>query len=209
MKLPNFHRPGSRRQRGFTMVEIAIAVAVIAFAMVAIVGLLPLGMETQRDNRQDTIINHDGAYLLEAIRGGATNLDDLVGFVDSATINDVPQAIQTSGDLIRVLSSVGLNSTNKAIIRTITGAASTRNPAVKDFAMRYQVVSQVIPAAVDPATAYAGNLGRHLYEVRLALYWPITPKNQVADGARRQVFRTLMSGTVDTNGVFNTALFKP
>ena len=98
MKLPISHRPGSTRQDAFTMVEIAIAVAVIAFAMVAIVGLLPLGMETQRDNRQDTIINHDGAYLLEAIRGGATNLDDLVGFVDSATINDVPQTIQTSGD---------------------------------------------------------------------------------------------------------------
>jgi len=46
-------------RRGFTMVEIAIALAVIAFALVAIIGVLPIGMNVQRDNRAETIINQD------------------------------------------------------------------------------------------------------------------------------------------------------
>src|SRR5687767_4925350 len=50
------------RQGGFTMVEIAICLAVIGFALVAILGVLPLGIQVQTDNRQDTIIAHDGAY---------------------------------------------------------------------------------------------------------------------------------------------------
>src|SRR2546428_5718272 len=37
-------------QGGFTMIEIAIALAVIAFALVAIIGVLPIGLNVQRDN---------------------------------------------------------------------------------------------------------------------------------------------------------------
>ena len=51
------------------MIEIAIALAVIAFALVAIIGVLPIGMNVQRDNRAETIINHDATYWMEAIRG--------------------------------------------------------------------------------------------------------------------------------------------
>ena len=39
------------RRRGFTMIEIAIALGVIGFALVAIMGILPLGLTVQRDNR--------------------------------------------------------------------------------------------------------------------------------------------------------------
>ena len=53
------------------MIEIAIAIAVIGFALVAIIGILPRGLEVQRDNRSETIINQDGTFWLEAIRNGA------------------------------------------------------------------------------------------------------------------------------------------
>src|ERR1017187_6174533 len=70
---------------GFTMVEIAISLAVIGIALVAIIGVLPIGMNTQRDNREETIINQDATVFIEAIRGGARGLDDLTNYVYAIT----------------------------------------------------------------------------------------------------------------------------
>src|SRR5947207_15193206 len=66
-----------RDQRAFTMIEIALCIAIVAFAMVAIVGVLPTGMTVQRDNREDTVINQEGQYWLEALRGGNRGLSEL------------------------------------------------------------------------------------------------------------------------------------
>ena len=71
--------------RGFTMVEIAISLAVIGIALVAIIGVLPIGMHTQRDNREETIINQDATVFIEAIRGGARGMDDLTNYVYAIT----------------------------------------------------------------------------------------------------------------------------
>ena len=70
---------------GFTMVEIAICLAIIGFALVAIIGVLPIGMNTQRDNREETIINQDATVFIEAIRNGAHGLDDLTNYVYAIT----------------------------------------------------------------------------------------------------------------------------
>ena len=75
-------------EQAFTMVEIALSIAIVAFAMVAIIGVLPTGLQVQRDNREETIINQDGAYLLEAIRSGGLGLDDLTNFVERITITN-------------------------------------------------------------------------------------------------------------------------
>lgn len=73
-------------QAAFTMIEIAIALAVIGFALVAIIGVLPTGMNVQKDNREDTIINQDGPYWLEAIRTGSRGLDYLTNYVVIVTV---------------------------------------------------------------------------------------------------------------------------
>lgn len=80
-------RPRDNEQ-AFTMVEIALSIAIVAFAMVAIIGVLPTGLQVQRDNREETIINQDGAYLLEAIRSGGLGLDELANFVERITITN-------------------------------------------------------------------------------------------------------------------------
>jgi hypothetical protein len=191
------------------MVEIAIAVAVIAFALVAILGLLPLGMETQRDNRELTIINEDGAYLMEAIRGGATNLNDLVNFVES--VNGVRFPPTGGADAAYVITNLcQVNATNTAVFRSISGSAASRSPAVADFAFHYMVRCTVVPARVDNAVAYSDVLAHNLYDVRLAFYWPILPGQTDVrmDTARRQVLRTVVSGQVDANGFLNTSLFR-
>lgn len=66
----------------FTMVEIAICIAIIAFALVAIIGVLPTGLQVQKQNREDTIIQQEGAFWIEAIRSGAQGLDYLTNLVD-------------------------------------------------------------------------------------------------------------------------------
>jgi type II secretory pathway pseudopilin PulG len=67
----------TRANSGFTLVEIAISIAVVAFALVAIIGVLPTGLQVQKENRQETSINQDAPLLLEAIRTGATNVHNL------------------------------------------------------------------------------------------------------------------------------------
>src|ERR1022692_2866450 len=71
--------------RAFTMVEIAISLAIIGIALVAILGVLPIGLRMQRDNREQTVINHDATIFMEAIRGGARGLDDLTNYVYAIT----------------------------------------------------------------------------------------------------------------------------
>ncbi len=70
-----------RSQSAFTMIEIAISLAIIGFALVAIIGILPFGMNVQKDNRQETIINQDATVFLNAIRNGARGMDELTNYV--------------------------------------------------------------------------------------------------------------------------------
>jgi len=37
---------------GFTIIELAICLGIIAFALVAIIGVLPIGINVQKDNRE-------------------------------------------------------------------------------------------------------------------------------------------------------------
>ncbi len=73
MKLQNIPCSSARPIAAFTMVEIALSLAVIGFALVAIIGILPAGMSVQKDNREETIINFDAALLMDTLRSGANN----------------------------------------------------------------------------------------------------------------------------------------
>ena len=74
-------RPGRAHSGGFTMIEIALCLAIIGFALVSIMLVLPSGMNTQRETREETIISQDASMLLEAVRSGMHNLDDLTNNV--------------------------------------------------------------------------------------------------------------------------------
>src|SRR5437773_11175349 len=79
--------PRTQPQAAFTMVEIAISLAVIGFALVAIIGVLPRGLTVQRQNREETIINQDADVFFSAIRNGARGMDDLTNYVIAITIS--------------------------------------------------------------------------------------------------------------------------
>jgi hypothetical protein len=50
--------------------------------------VLPTGIRVQKDNREDTIINQEGLFWVEAIRSGSRGLDYLTNFVDTITISN-------------------------------------------------------------------------------------------------------------------------
>jgi type II secretory pathway pseudopilin PulG len=66
---------------GFTMVEIAICLAIIGVGLVAIIGVLPIGINVEKDNREETLIDQDATVFIENIRNGARGLDDLTNYV--------------------------------------------------------------------------------------------------------------------------------
>ncbi len=110
----------------FTMVEIALALGVIAFALVAIIGVLPVGMSVQKDNRESTLINFDANYLMNAITSGSIGSDELT--------NNVIQITMTNY-LYRVIPSTGkvvLQSTDWAIFSTngTTGSQANGGPVL-------------------------------------------------------------------------------
>jgi hypothetical protein len=71
----------TRGRSAFTLIEIALALAVIGFALAAIVGVLPFGMDAQRDNRQKTIIASEAGVWMNAIRNGNDGLNNLTNYV--------------------------------------------------------------------------------------------------------------------------------
>lgn len=57
--------------RAFTLVEIVLSLAIVAIALVAIIGVLPIGLRVQSDNQEESIISADAAIWMEAFRNGA------------------------------------------------------------------------------------------------------------------------------------------
>src|SRR6266446_6519920 len=180
---------------GFTMVEIAIAVAVIAFALVAIIGILPAGLQVQKENREDTLMAQDGSYWMEAIRNGAVGLDELAQYVSRIEIsnNGATNAYtdfsgsQPSGgaQVIGLLSTPG--TVNTATVRAMAGALSEKGSATADIAFKYKLQVTIFPfdpsaspvqANPPPGSEAFQNqvlLPARLHEVRLLFRWPILP----------------------------------
>jgi type II secretory pathway pseudopilin PulG len=170
----------ARGVSAFTMVEIAISLGVIAIALVAILGVLPTGVRVQRDNREDTILNQEGVFWVEAIRSGSKGLDYLTNYVDTITISNrvgstnfynpvgtvTPSGtgtkllILTNGQTIiglltfpKVTFDASKNLlTNRvtARVRAITGSAVEKSKSARDMAFAYQIVSEVVPLNVTP-----------------------------------------------------------
>src|SRR5690349_12123089 len=59
------------RSRAFTIIEIAICLGIIGFALVAIIAALPKGLDVQKRNREETIVGQDAGVWMNALRSGA------------------------------------------------------------------------------------------------------------------------------------------
>lgn len=54
--------------RGFSLVEIVVAIGVISFALVAIIGVLPIGLAAGRQATQETRANHLAEQIFSTLR---------------------------------------------------------------------------------------------------------------------------------------------
>jgi type II secretory pathway pseudopilin PulG len=72
---------GGRAPSGFTIIEIAICLGIIGFALVAIIAALPRGLDVQKRNRQETIVGQDAEVWMNLLRSGARGDDDLTNYV--------------------------------------------------------------------------------------------------------------------------------
>jgi hypothetical protein len=64
-------------QGGFSIAEVMLAVGVVAFGLVAVLGVLPVGLTVQKDNREETIIRYDAQYWMTVLRAGMQPTDAL------------------------------------------------------------------------------------------------------------------------------------
>lgn len=211
MKLrSHIRRRPARRSVAFTLVEIALCIGIIGFALVAIIGILPAGLQVQRDNREDTIINQEGIYYIEAIRNGAQDLHHLDGMVRviefwrssgmfRATNN------QPGSNVIAFLSRPSQRPMVddplqiapvevRAIVRPISGSAVE---GASEIAFEYQMIVRnfaLTNYSPDLDPRIGTNLINYAREVRLELRWPVLPGDRVGSG--RQVFRAVIGGTL-------------
>ena len=65
------------QQGGFSVAEVALAIGVVAFGLVAVLGVLPAGLTVQKDNREETVIRYDAQYWMTALRAGMQPTDAL------------------------------------------------------------------------------------------------------------------------------------
>lgn len=77
------------------MVEIAIAIGVIAFALVAIIGILPLGLNVQKDNREDTIVAQDGQYFMDLLRYGRQGTNSNPASLQGSALDFLTNYVET------------------------------------------------------------------------------------------------------------------
>jgi prepilin-type N-terminal cleavage/methylation domain-containing protein len=212
-----------RERSGFTMVEIALCLAIIGFALVAIVGVLPYAMDVQKFNRLDTIVLQDSTIFTDAIRGGARSMDDIANYV--VAITNYPTFIfggkmapqppigyvgpMTGREIIGLLSTPkfvpgagpGRFTSNYvvAIVRSISGPANEKfpqkNQIVQDLGLTYKLISEVVPCSFGNGSWTNTSA---LHELRLTFRYPyVIGRGTLGPG--RQVFRTTIGGLLRTN----------
>jgi type II secretory pathway pseudopilin PulG len=162
------------------MIEIAISIAIVGFALVAVIGVLPAGMNTQRDNREETMVNQDAQYLIESLTHGVKQTGYLSNVVSRiewwGTNGPNLQPYPSGGAPIQTFTGpfyneqvIGLLSvpfgflTNgsqvasvRAVMRSMNGAATVGwSPTVndsQDLALWYVVDVQIQPSlTIHPA----------------------------------------------------------
>ncbi len=110
------------------MVEIALALGVIAFALVAIIGVLPVGMSVQKDNRESTLINFDANYLMNAITSGSIGSDELTNNVIQITMtNYLYHVIPATGKIVLDSTDWVVYSTNGTTGSKVSGGPVLTN----------------------------------------------------------------------------------
>jgi type II secretory pathway pseudopilin PulG len=176
----------ARSTAAFTMMEVAICLAIIGFALVAIIGVLPIGLNTQRDNREETVINQDATVLMEVIRSGARGADFLTNYVYAITNNGVnirwnkrgydstyltnganiigllsaPEFLDNNGNPSPYFAANGTSNHVVAYVRSLSGLAAEKPPQdnqiMREDTFTYRLFCVNAPMAFDTKSSPVG-----------------------------------------------------
>lgn len=170
MKTKFLSRAGCRS--GFTLLEIAVSLAVIGFAIVAVIGVLPTGLNIQRDTRERTVVMQDAKFFMEAIRQGGRGTNDLVANVERIWVAyyegaGVPPRIEElergkhfklDSEIIEYLTLPRYGKHDDhlytvALVRSLSGLASEKGAISGEdnrIAFNYFIRTEVVPITSVP-----------------------------------------------------------
>lgn len=138
-------------QRGMTLIELVLAMAISAFIMAALNDVVKLGLDAQTAGRGSNELAYQGRFALERINDLSRNLPPKN--LSTPTAN-------TTGDWFAPIGCSGAacvmycRNTNNQLVETIT--SDTSCTGTKSIAKNVKVFSAVIPAnmgAVDRPVA--------------------------------------------------------
>ena len=158
-----------RKAAGFSLVEIVIALGVAAFALVAIMGMLPMGLKTQQASIQQTTANEIMAAILNDLRA-----DVVLPPGQASKEQDSGFGLHGHWALVAVPDTLFFNNVGN---QAGSVAQGTFPPAPSDAVFRAKItylfpptattsVANVIvtwPAQVDPTTGLpVGSVGTYI-----------------------------------------------
>lgn len=132
---PNASRRRRRRPAAFSLVEVALALGIVAFALVPVFGLLPIGLASFRKGMDLSV----GAQITQRIVDEAQQSDFetlLAGHPNAFT------------EPVRYFSAQGEELTEQGKM--------LGSPAEEKFAIIYRVNTQITPSTALPGPAAAG-----------------------------------------------------
>ena len=203
------HFSSHRPEAAFTLIEVALSVAIAAFALVAIIGVMPAGLNVQRENREESIINNDAKFFIDAIRSGSVNATLLADRVDWVVVQSNGVAVAgatnpfTAGasDIISLLSTPGTNVVNVARVRGLSGSLGDTAGTAPDLMFGYIVTTQIQRHDTNYPSVIAQYQSTNLYDLRMAFQWPVYPNGTI--GNSRQSYRVMIAGVLTNAGGFN------
>jgi uncharacterized protein (TIGR02598 family) len=134
------------RTMAFSLIEVTLAVSVVSFALLAIIGLLPMGLKSVRDSQDDQVIGTIATQLRAQMQQISFNPTNSAGIASLLTTNcfysDEGEAIDPT---IPSPNIVPYYQATFAVTNVVMGSASP-------FATNNAVVVQV--TLTYPAPAY-------------------------------------------------------
>ncbi|MDR0534599.1 MAG: hypothetical protein LBH01_11675 [Verrucomicrobiales bacterium] len=179
-------------RHGFSLIEVVLALSILTYALVAILMLFPLALNTASDSKSDTRATFIAQSLLAEIQSradtGNRNNREILSQVTSEQANTalVTSSRSTQFNLADTNDANPLYivfDNNGTPLRTLNGAADYNNGTSVATAFYISRLSAAYNPDNNPATAY--NYSR----VTLTVEWPAAAKPV---DRKKQVFVTLI-----------------
>ena len=156
--------------RGFSLVEVTLALGIAGFCLISLFGLLPIGVNSNQNSVEQTAAASAAASVISDLRSVNSGAS---GVAVRSPLFGVPLPLQVAGDTSKKQFSLFLREDGTQAVPTGTSLTSIDEPgknAVISENPRYRVTLNFVvpPSKVRTATA-----------VRVLVTWPATADPKV------------------------------